>query len=127
MGSAMLVVPMAALMPRSALAGLFTGSDRTQSTIWRAPSPKMLMGGSKEAKYDPSGTKTRSCGPHVLVDEPHEDISPFDVGHTVGLFDRRNALRYPELQASMRASPVVVLHIDAKDAIEMRTWRLGHE
>jgi hypothetical protein len=53
------------------------------------------------------------------VEEPSEEISPFDGGHTVGLFDRRNALRYPKLQASMRASPVVVLHIDAKDAIEM--------
>jgi hypothetical protein len=31
------------------------------------------------------------------VDEPTEEISPFDVGHTVGLFDRRNALRYPKL------------------------------
>jgi hypothetical protein len=28
----------------------------------------------------PSGTRTRSCGPHVLVDEPTEEISPFDVG-----------------------------------------------
>jgi hypothetical protein len=45
----------------------------------------------------PSGTRTRSCGPHVLVDEPTEEISPFDVGHTVGLFDRRKALGYPKL------------------------------
>jgi hypothetical protein len=43
------------------------------------------------------------------VEEPSEEISPFDGGHTVGLFDRRNALRYPKLQASMRASPVVIL------------------
>jgi hypothetical protein len=33
----------------------------------------------------PSGTKTRSCGPRVLVDEPAEEISPFDFGRTVGL------------------------------------------
>ena len=67
----------------------------------------------------PSGTRTRSCGPHVLVDEPPEEIPPFDVGHTVGLFDGRETLGYLKLQSSMRASPVVVLHIDRKDAIEM--------
>jgi hypothetical protein len=53
------------------------------------------------------------------VDEPTEDISPFDVGHTVSLGDGRETLRYPKLQASMRASPVVALDIDPKDAIEM--------
>jgi DNA modification methylase len=31
---------------------LFLGTDHTQSTIWRAPSPKMIMGGSTEAKED---------------------------------------------------------------------------
>ena len=66
-----------------------------------------------------SGTKTRSCGPHVLVDEPPEEIAPFDVGHTGSLFDGRETLGYPKLQASMRTSPVVVLHIDPKDVIEM--------
>ena len=30
---------------------LFHG-DRDQSTVWRAPSPKMIMGGSTEEKYD---------------------------------------------------------------------------
>ena len=38
-------------------------------------------------RAQPSGTKTRSCRPPVRVDEPTEEISPFDVGHTVGLFD----------------------------------------
>src|ERR1035437_130960 len=66
-----------------------------------------------------SGTRTRSCGSHVLVDEPPEEIPPFDVGRTVGLFDGRETLGYPNLQSSMRTSPVVVLHIDPKDAIEM--------
>jgi len=55
-----------------------------------------------------------------------EEISPFDVGHTVGLFDGSETLGYLELQPPMRASPVVVLHIDPKDAIEMparaRRW-----
>ncbi len=37
---------------RPGVPNLFTGTDRTQSTVWRAPSPKMLMGGSKETKYD---------------------------------------------------------------------------
>jgi hypothetical protein len=53
------------------------------------------------------------------VDEPTEEISPFDVGHTVGLFDGSETLGYLKLQPPMRASPVVVLHIDPKDAIEM--------
>jgi len=53
------------------------------------------------------------------VDEPSEEISPFDVGHTVGLFDGSETLGYLELQSPMRASPVVVAHIDPKDAIEM--------
>ena len=48
-----------------------------------------------------------------------EEISPFDVGHTVGLFDGSETLGYLELQSPMRASPVVVAHIDPKDAIEM--------
>ncbi len=30
---------------------LYIGS-RDQSTVWRAPSPKMIMGGSKEEKFD---------------------------------------------------------------------------
>ena len=51
--------------------------------------------------------------------EPSEEISPFDVGHTVGLFDGSETLGYLELQPPMRASPVVVAHIDRKDAIEM--------
>lgn len=54
-----------------------------------------------------------------MVDEPTEEISPFDVGHTVGLFDGSETLGYLKLQSSMRASPVVVLHTDPKDAIEM--------
>jgi DNA modification methylase len=33
------------------IANLYIGS-RDQSTIWRAPSPKMIMGGSTEAKQD---------------------------------------------------------------------------
>ena len=53
------------------------------------------------------------------MDEPTEQISPFDVGHAVGLFDGSETLGYLQLQSSMRASPVVVLHIDPKDAIEM--------
>jgi hypothetical protein len=55
------------------------------------------------------------------VEEATEDISPFDVGHTVsiGFFEGREVLRDPKLQASMRASPVVVLDVDPKDAIEM--------
>jgi hypothetical protein len=28
------------------------------------------------------------------VDEPTEEVSPFDVGHAVGLFDGRHTLRY---------------------------------
>jgi hypothetical protein len=53
------------------------------------------------------------------VHEPSEEISPFDVGHTVGLFDGSETLGYLKLQPPMRASPVVVPHIDRKDAIEM--------
>jgi hypothetical protein len=45
------------------------------------------------------------------VDEPTEEISPFDVGHTVGLFDGSETLWYLKLQPPMRASPVVVAHI----------------
>jgi hypothetical protein len=45
------------------------------------------------------------------VDEPTEEISPFDVGHTVGLFDGSETLGYLKLQPPMRASPVVVAHI----------------
>jgi DNA modification methylase len=44
---------------------LFVGSDRTQSTIWRAPSPKMLMGGSTESKYEHPAQK-----PAVLYEIP---------------------------------------------------------
>jgi hypothetical protein len=47
-----------------------------------------------------SGTKTRSCRVHVLVDEPTEEISPFDVGHTVGPFDESETLGYLKLQSS---------------------------
>jgi DNA-binding IclR family transcriptional regulator len=43
------------------------------------------------------------------VDEPTEEISPFDVGHTVGLFDGSETLGYLKPQPSMRASPVAVL------------------
>jgi hypothetical protein len=53
------------------------------------------------------------------VDEPTEEISPFDVGHALGFFDGGETHGHLQLQPSMRASPVVVLHIDPKDAIEM--------
>jgi DNA modification methylase len=36
---------------RPSIANLFHG-DRDQSTVWRAPSPKMIMGGSTEEKFD---------------------------------------------------------------------------
>src|SRR5665811_1706091 len=98
------------------------GSASWPSARPRCRSPRAGRGPSflpDRSTLRSSGTRTRSCGPYVFVEEPSEEISPFDGGHTVGLFDRRNALRYPKLQASMRASPVVVLHIDRKDAIEM--------
>ena len=75
--------------------------------------------GSVAGGRTPSGTRTRSCRPHVLVDEPTEEISPFDGGHTVGLFDGSEILGYLELRSSMLASPVVVPHMDPKDAIKM--------
>ena len=54
------------------------------------------------------------------MNEPTEEISPFDVGHTVGLFDgSSDTLGYPKLQSSMRALLVVVLDISTQDAIEM--------
>ena len=53
------------------------------------------------------------------MDEPAEKISPFDVGHAVGRFDGSETFGYLKCQPPMRASPVVVLHIDPKDAIEM--------
>jgi hypothetical protein len=61
------------------------------------------------------------------VHEPTEEISPFDVGHTVGLFDGSETLGYLELQSPMRASPVVVAHIDPKDAIEMPGPRISSQ
>jgi hypothetical protein len=36
------------------------------------------------------------------VDEPTEEISPFDAGHVVGLFDGGGTLGYLKLQSSMR-------------------------
>jgi hypothetical protein len=39
--------------------------ERNQSTIWRAPSPKMIMGGSKEEKFDHPAQK-----PVVLSETP---------------------------------------------------------
>jgi hypothetical protein len=70
-------------------------------------------------RADASGTKTRSCRPDVLVDEPTEGISPLDVGHTAGRFNGSETLGYLKGQSPMRASPVVMLPIDPKDAIEM--------
>lgn len=46
------------------IAHLFGGS-RDQSTIWRAPSPKMIMGGSDEAKQDHPAQK-----PVLLYETP---------------------------------------------------------
>jgi hypothetical protein len=50
---------------RPGIPNLFVGSDHTQSTIWRAPSPKMIMSGSKEEKYDHPAQK-----PVVLFETP---------------------------------------------------------
>jgi len=50
---------------RPGVPNLFVGTDHTQSTIWRAPSPKMLMGGSKEDKYDHPAQK-----PAILYEIP---------------------------------------------------------
>ena len=46
------------------VANLFHG-DRDQSTVWRAPSPKMIMGGSNEDKFDHAAQK-----PVVLSEIP---------------------------------------------------------
>jgi hypothetical protein len=50
---------------RPGVPNLFVGSDHTQSTIWRTPSPKMIMSGSKEEKYDHPAQK-----PVVLFETP---------------------------------------------------------
>jgi DNA modification methylase len=50
---------------RPGVPNLFVGSDHTQSTIWRAPSPKMIMSGSTEEKYDHPAQK-----PAVLFEIP---------------------------------------------------------
>ena len=50
---------------RPGVPNLFVGTDHTQSTIWRAPSPKMIMSGSKEEKYDHPAQK-----PVVLFETP---------------------------------------------------------
>ena len=39
--------------------------ERNQGTIWRAPSPKMIMGGSKEEKFDHPAQK-----PVLLFETP---------------------------------------------------------
>ena len=53
------------------------------------------------------------------MDEPTEEISPLDVGHSVDRLDGSETLGHLKRQSPMRASPVVVAHIDPKDAIEM--------
>ena len=50
---------------RPGVANLFVGTDRTQSTVWRAPSPKMIMAGSTEEKHDHPAQK-----PVVLFEIP---------------------------------------------------------
>jgi hypothetical protein len=50
---------------RPGVPNLFVGTDRTQSTIWRAPSPKMIMSGSREEKQDHPAQK-----PVVLFEIP---------------------------------------------------------
>jgi len=50
---------------RPGVANLFVGTDRTQSTVWRAPSPKMIMAGSTEEKQDHPAQK-----PVVLFEIP---------------------------------------------------------
>ena len=55
------------------------------------------LGLSHSTVKHPSGTKTRSCRVHILVDEPTEEISPFDVGHAVSRFDGSKTLGYPKI------------------------------
>ncbi len=50
---------------RPGMPNLFLDDHHTQSTVWRAPSPKMIMGGSTEAKFDHPAQK-----PIVLFDIP---------------------------------------------------------
>ena len=50
---------------RPGVPNLFIGTDRTQSTMWRAPSPKRLGAGSTEAKQDHPTQK-----PVVLFETP---------------------------------------------------------
>jgi hypothetical protein len=65
---------------------------------------------ARATSLDGVGYENSIMRPNILVDEPTEEISPFDVGHAVGLFDGSETLGYLKLQASMRTSPVVVLH-----------------
>ena len=50
---------------RPGVPNLFLDDHHTQSTVWRAPSPKMIMGGSTEEKFDHPAQK-----PIVLFDIP---------------------------------------------------------
>jgi DNA modification methylase len=52
------------VIPRPGIPNLFHGS-RDQSTVWRAPSPKMIMAGSEEEKQDHPAQK-----PVVLFETP---------------------------------------------------------
>jgi hypothetical protein len=65
--------------------GAYSGSPSKWGVTNGIPARSPLSEG-QPAAAGPSGTKTGSWRPHVLVDEPAEEISPFDVGHALGLF-----------------------------------------
>ena len=52
------------MIRRPDVPNLFTG-ERDQSTVWRAPSPKMIMAGSDEEKFDHPAQK-----PVLLFETP---------------------------------------------------------
>jgi len=55
---------------------LYTG-DRDQSTVWRAPSPKMIMGGSTEEKLDHPAQKPVALFEPPLRNHAGDVYDPF--------------------------------------------------
>jgi hypothetical protein len=55
------------------------------------------------------------------VDEPSEEIPPFDVGHSVGFFDGRDTLGYLKFWSSMRAR-----YFESLDPLALGGPAMGH-
>lgn len=82
--------------------------ERNQATIWRAPSPKMIMGGSSEEKYDHPAQKPVVLSEIPIGNHPGDVYDPFAGSGTTLIAAERLDRRCYAMELDPRYAQVAV-------------------